>query len=292
MNNRAVVVLVWGMNPACLATSFAPFAGEWSVLDRIATFTTSRPETKAIALEVLERVALGRTAEIAARAEAQIGLAAGQLQRKEFQASTSRACAFRAIGKTAPPEAVDFLSKLKRAVIGPDGSLEMWRAAQIARNDVQLRRIADPQLKTEFLESLITRTETRDSLLAWAVDKLCDSGAIRSLPEIRQAIRRRLNGKRDEEDIRFCEGKIQVISSNPDRIKALSSVLRTESTPEYDRLQRWSIYQLADEGNATADAELRRFAAEIGRVPASSPQRLRLAFLKQLIETMLATRPR
>ncbi len=295
MKNRAVLVVMFGMTRACLATSFPPFAGACAVLDRIAAATASRPETQATALEVLERVALGRTAEIAAGAEVQIGLAAGQLQRKEFQASTSRACAFRAIGKTALPEAVDFLSKLKRADIGPDGSLEMWRAAQIALQDALLRRITDRQLRIQFLESNLQNRNgaiSRGATAIWAVSELCDSGALISIPLIQRSIRAHWTGQYGEEEIRFCEARIQVVSRNPNRIKALASARRVESTPDDDKIQRWAIYQLANEGDATADAELRRFAAELGSVPGNSPQRLRLAFLRQLIETMLATRPK
>jgi hypothetical protein len=144
-----------------------------------------------------------------------------------------------------------------------------------------LARITDPQLKIEFLERIATG---RAPATHWAVEQLCNSGAFASRGIIQQSIRRSWPDEYGEDQIRFCEARMLVVSRDPDRVKALGSVLSVENVMEEDRVIRWAIYQLAEAHSPDAMAELDRFAGEVGKAPDSSPQKQRWSGFKQEIE--------
>lgn len=80
---------------------------------------------------------------------------------------------------------------------------------------------------------------------------------------------------------------MQVISRNPDRTKALGSVLSVEGGTEDDSLLTWAINQLFEMQSPKADAELKRFASEIEKLPNGSTQKQRLNGMKGEIERTL-----
>ncbi|MCC6367216.1 MAG: hypothetical protein IT165_27160 [Bryobacterales bacterium] len=276
---------------ACIASTPPPYALEKRILDRIFALSLNEDEIGRIAIDVLEKVALGRLSNIGPQTEARIGLVGGMLRRPEYGSATVRAHAFRKIGESSSPEALGFLTRVQQADVGPDSSQEIWPAVQIALTNARLSKIDDPRVKAEFLERTLTEEKVHyggGELAHWVVDKLCDSGATTSLVIIRQSIRSRISGPRGESEIRFCEARIEVVSRSPDRMKALSSVLRVDGDAE-EMLLRWAIYQLEEMHSPAADAELDRFATEIGKLPVSS-QRQRLEILKKRIESGLRER--
>jgi hypothetical protein len=290
MKYGMALLLSLGIPALSLARSLDPNAGYCARLDRIVA-TSSKSEIHAVGLVLLERVGLGRTGDISEEAEIQAGLAPGELRQIAFTWPGVRACAFQKVGETGLPEAVDFLTNLKRADIGEDNSQEIWSAALIALQDARLRRIADPQLRIEFLEAAVAGPRGgRGPVAWWAVNQLCDGGASKSIAIIQRSIRESWSGQRGEDQIRFCEARMQVVSSYPDRVKALASVLSAENGPEDDRLVRWAISQLAGMHTPNADAELNRFALEIGRLPTSSSPQQRFSIFKQEIDHILGSR--
>ena len=86
-----------------------------------------------------------------------------------------------------------------------------------------------------------------------------------------------MNGHRDEDEIAFCEARIQIVRRNPDRIKALASVLTLDNVAEDTRLKLWAICQLNEMHLAEADAELDRFARDISKLPEQSKMRQRMS---------------
>jgi hypothetical protein len=171
---------------------------------------------------------------------------------------------------------MDFLTRLQ-----PSDTWQVGPVAQEALADARLARITDPQLRIEFLEGIAT---DRAPATHWAVEQLCNSGALASRGIVQQSIRRSWPDKYGEDQIRFCEARMQVVSRYPDRAKALGSVLSVENIVDDDRLIRWAIYQLAEVDSPDATAVLDRFAGEIGKLPNSSPQKRRWSGFKQEIE--------
>jgi hypothetical protein len=220
--------------------------------------------------------------------ETRVGLKAGELREPDFKEPEVRACALRKIGETALDEAVDFLTKLKADDLGRDPSQTIWPAAQIALRDAQLRRIKDPTMMTEFLERTVTERHdaiSNSAVTGWAVNELCERGAESSLPVIEESIRGARSGQYAAEEVAFCRARIRVVRSNPDRAKALGSALvaSISAGSAEPRLVTWVIYQLNSMHSPSADAQLDRFAREVGDLPGASPTKLRLSAYRQQI---------
>jgi hypothetical protein len=284
----ALTLGAFGCMWICLAKTPPPFDFQCRLLDRVAEAARAASPARLDALEILERVATGRMDSASPELEARVGLKAEELRGPDFKDSTVRAHALRKIGETALDEAVDFLAGLNPGDIGPDPSQMAWPAAQIALRDAQLRRIADTHMKIEFLERTVTERHdavSNGAVTSWAVDELCDRGSQTSLPVIQQSIRSRRNGPRDEQEIEFCEARIRVVLSNPNWAKALGSALDVSSGAGFAerRLLGWVIDQLISMRSPSADAELDRFAREIGALPEGSPGKLSLSMYRQEI---------
>ena len=92
-----------------------------------------------------------------------------------------------------------------------------------------------------------------------------------------------MSGQRGEDEIQFCEIRIQVLHRNPNRVKALASVLSL-SNVEDTRLQLWAVYELDAMRSPEADAELDRFALAVKALPETSPARQRLGLPADMVQ--------
>jgi hypothetical protein len=209
MKWNIVLCLSFVMGGSCLATTQAPYASQCRLLDQVLSTIGSPSQTSSIALELLEQVALGRTSAISSGAEAQVGVPTGEFQKQEYNAPEVHACAFRAIGETDLQEAVNFLKNLKRADIGADTTEQIWPAVQDALANALLSQIAAPRLKLEFLERTV---RDREPAAHWAREQLCNSGALSSMPVVEKSIRQSWSGQYGEDEVRFCEARMQVVS--------------------------------------------------------------------------------
>jgi len=293
MKYRTILLTGLMFPSLCLASSPAPFNVEQAVLDRIATTAKSQPSASRIALETLERVVEGRAESISVVAESQLGLKPGELRRVEFKDATVRAYAVRKIGESNLSDALQYLRNLRQDHLPPDESQQVWPATQIALHEALLNRVPNSQSRIEFLENALTTEHdaiSNSAVATWAANELCDGGALSSLPVIQQSIRKRDPFPSGEEEMQFCEARIRVVTREPDRLKALSSVLRVDSGTQQQKLMFWAINQLASMHSNEADAELDRFADEIRRLPEGSPQKQQLFALSQSIHELHAQR--
>jgi hypothetical protein len=154
-------------------------------------------------------------------------------------------------------------------------------AVQIALRDAQLRRISNPLQQIEFLEK---PTEEKSAVQAWAVEQLCDRGSLPSLPVIQKSIRSRDSSQRGEDDILFCEARIQVIRSNSDRVKALGTILQTGQGRPSERLMFWAINQLILQHSPDADLVLDGYASQISKLPSGVPENKGLYAARDVIQ--------
>jgi hypothetical protein len=83
---------------------------------------------------------------------------------------------------------------------------------------------------------------------------------------------------------------MRVVASNPDRVKALASVLTVGGDAANGRLAGWAVNELNSMQTQPAEAELDRFAREIGELPEGSPTRARLGAYRQEILDFQAQR--
>ena len=272
-----------------LATTPASFFGERLLLDRVASAAERSQATSAKALEVLEQVALGRTRDISAQTQTELGMIKDELQKNEFNDPFVRAYAFHKLAETGLTEAVDFLTNLRREDIGPDNSQQIWPAAQVALQTALLKRTRDPQHQIEFLQRTLTSQlpDGRGAVAWWAVNELCDRGDLPSTAMIQEVIKAKWSDRYGDDQLRFCEARMHVISRDPDRVKALGSVLTVTNTEDDDQLIAWAISQLRTMGSPKAKDELRRFTSEITALPRGSLQQQRFDHFKQEVASAL-----
>jgi hypothetical protein len=136
-----------------------------------------------------------------------------------------------------------------------------------------------------MIEPLVLEKIDAVAVAIWAFNQLCDRGALASLPLIQRSVRASWSGQYGEDELTFCETRIQVLRRSPDRVKALGSVLNVDGA-EGTRLQLWAIYQLDSMHFPQADAELDRFAGEIGRLPERSMERQSLSLAEGIVRNI------
>ena len=292
MKRRTGLIVGLLITVVCRAQDLPLYLGETSLLDSIFALTGTPSQTAATALELLESVALGRTSTIRAGAESQVGLAPGVLRDPRFAQVSVRVHAIQRIGECGRPEALEFLQKLQRADLGEDTTQMIWPNARVALRNALLSRIADPQTKSEFLVKTLTEEGDGRGLTAyWAANLLCDHGVSMALPIIRRSFRNSWSGQHAEDAITFCETRMQVVSRDPDRVKALASVLTVDNGAVSDELIQWAVHQLDSMHSPSADAELDRFANELGKLREGSPQYGRFSLSRDELSRVRARRP-
>src|SRR6516164_8289941 len=118
---RGLKFLICFALPAlCLASTPDPRAAYCGVLDPLAKLAASQSQNGALALGVLERVALDHADEIGPDAAQKAGLPQFYLQGGHLKPLEAQECAIQKIGETGLPEAVEFLKTLDQADLGPD----------------------------------------------------------------------------------------------------------------------------------------------------------------------------
>ena len=290
MKHRANLFLILNIAALCRANEPSPYFREFARLDRIFALTGSHSQTGAMALELLQLVALGRTSAVPAGAETKVGLAPGELQQAIFAEASVRVYALQRIGECDLPEALEFLKNLKRVDLGEDTTQMIWPNSRVALTNALLHRIRDPEARTEFLVNALKQGEGRGLVVHWASQQLCDQGTSTALPLIGRSIRNNWPGPHGEEELAFCESRIKVVARDPDRVKALGSVL-TLDNPGSDRLIRWAVAQLDSMHSPSADAELDRFADQLGKLR-EGPQYERFGVFIDELRHVRAGRPK
>ncbi len=281
MKYETAILATVGIPVICSAMAIIG-AREHTILHRLGA-AVMKPQTKAIALDLLERVALGKRDDILPEWEVQVGLPAGTLAYKAFADTSNRCYALDQIGETGAPEAVEFLAQRTREDFEPDTTGSMWPAAQVALRVARLRGIADPQAQVQFIEQALASQlpDGRSRIALWAIDELCDRGVLTSMANIQHTLKSMWPGKHGEDELRFCETRIRVVNSNPDRVQALGSVLSTDASLADERLILWAIDQLQAMHSPKADREIKRFRTELGVLPQGSALYERWYGLKQ-----------
>ena len=226
-------------------------------------------------IRILEHAAEGRFEESDVAVVLGLGINRRDFVRLSFRSFDARAHAFRKIRETGLAEGLRYLSGVTVDDIGEDSTQQIWPAARIALHVALLNNIQEPDAKREFLQKTLTEKDTGfidGAVQNWALGELCDRWDRSALPAIREHIRKvYLGTPGEQEQIRSCEVRMDVVSRDPDRVKALASFLRLGDRPPDTVMLTWAIYQLAALHSAEANREISRFGAEIGLLPKDSP---------------------
>ena len=250
-------------------------AGQRRVLD--AVFNAAKPpaQNSRIALTLLEYIALGRTNRIEDGWERSVGRRDGELKDPVFENYALRGYAFRKIGECELPEALEFLTRLRRSDVQGEQADYLWNESQVGLTLAHLLRTPDPAQKVETLKAALKTPAS-----TWAMEELCNQGVLSALPDIQSLMRSYWSGERGKDFAAFCEDRMRVIARDPDRVKALSSVLgsfmRMTNTYEDRRLLDWAITQMEFVGSEEAERALASFQAEVDAILKSDPQALHM----------------
>ncbi len=271
----AILFVAWGVSPPAQATTPQQGTPQCRLLDQILAVAKSHPQAKQVILGVLEQIAEARVNDSARDLEVQVGLKPGDLRAPSFQSEPVRAYALSLIAEIDLPEALTYLQNFKRNNAPVGGPMMVWPAARIALHQALLNRIPEEPARVKFLENALNEqhdTWSDDRVSAWALNELCNRGSMDSLETIRTSVLKR-DSTHGQREIELCQERMEVISRNADRVKALGSFLSISSGFADKELLGWAINQLAALRSTAADAELKHFANEVDSLPENSPLR-------------------
>lgn len=251
----------------CSATSPPPFGGECNLVDRIYA-AVGNEATRHDAVEVLENVATGQFGlrDYAALSKMGINIDVSGGMRLSMGELIVRERALDHLGRSGLDVAERFLSGLTR-----QDSDQVWGAVQVALQRCRFTRITDSQARIDFLETTAKREQ--GNVGYWATEELCNRGIQSSLPVIKASIRRRLSGPPGDDEIAFCEDRMNWLATSGNRVQALSRALRAVKVGSDPKLPRWAAYQLIELDSPEADRALDRFGREVMALTARSPKR-------------------
>jgi hypothetical protein len=266
--------------------SLRPFAFELQTIDKVVRYAKDAKPASALAFAWLESVADGRPMVLDASDCRMLGVDAVQVAGLSLKDASVRAYALQVLGESRVPAAHEYLSRLTKDGLGRDDSQQVWPAARIAQLRSDLDLVPDPDGRNAFLEKILGERQdaiSNSAVASWAVELLCDSGARSALPSIRRSIRSREPFATGEAEIRFCEARIDVLSRDTDRSRALATALDLASANLDPHLMRWAVRQLTLLGSPFAVLELARFADSVGRLPDESSVKQSLEALREEI---------
>jgi hypothetical protein len=273
---------------AGLASTLSPIAQETAIVDRIFRATKSfGQEAEAFGLLVL--VTEGRSDEADSTTAGMIGLKLSDLKAPGLKMPAIRAYAASRIGDVNLPLALDYLSKQTRSDFASAESEPIWSALHTALYRARLNRIVDPGAQILFLESA---AKDGGFITRWATTELCDRGSQPSLLTIEDALRKLNPGSRAESELSACLAKIKILSRDPNPVRALASVLHTDSKFDDRGLELWAVRQLVKMSSPEADQALNRYRASINGLPDRSSEKQRLSVVDAQIDALLADRAR
>jgi hypothetical protein len=244
-------------------------------------------------IKTLEHAAEGRLEDADVALVLSLGIARGDFSPSAMRADGVRAHALRKLGESGLPEALRYLSAISPAESGTDYSHQVWSAARIALQVALLNNISTQQAKIAFLRKAMTlqnQGHPDGEVQVWAINELCDRGDLESLPAIKEWFMSAYSGATAERQaVQYCEERMRVVSSDPNRVNALASILRLGAQPPDAILTSWAILQLAALHSPEADREIARFGAEIALLPRDSPARQQLGVIEDGIRRIIAS---
>jgi hypothetical protein len=262
---------------AC-ATTVPGTAYPCEQLDRVVDQVKADPGRAPVAFELLKLVARGMPDKIDSDAAVRFGIEPERLLQPVYRDLSVRAHALRKIGQLGLPESLVYLEKLTPEDFDVErGQMyRVWPPARIALHEALLNQIPDEAGKIAFLERTVQQRHdagSNSAVKGWGRNQLCDRGASMSWNVIYQGIRFSTgNPVRFAEEVKFCEDRMRIVQSAPDRVTALASALRSTGQAFDRRLMTWAVTQLLDLRSPRADAVLDQVASEIDKL---DPERKR-----------------
>ena len=159
-----------------------------------------------------------------------------------------RAKAISTLGLEKPFEAEEFLRRLWN---GPEAHPKLKYVAHSAWLEVFLAQEHSVEEKTEVLREVIGRGCRWRSSIRAAIKEFGNLGAKHALNEIEQGLRCLVPSER-EEALWIAITKIELLSQEPDRFKALQKALEIEDPTTLKKVNVWAVQELGKLGSQEA----------------------------------------
>jgi hypothetical protein len=232
------------------------------VIDEVLAQARVDPARKQAALRFLRVVADGSATEIDGEMLLPFRIREEVVDLSDLSRDCARQLAYLAIGKLASPAAWEYLDATTESQFPEEERTVLWPTVRIARYEWKLAALPDTKQRVEFLVAILRARRENDFEWApegWALDELCVMGDIGSLAELEAAIHRNVAATQRAHTLRLCRDIAYLVSSQPDRVTALSSALQIDGTKFSEPLMTWVISELGRMRTAESRAALEGF---------------------------------
>ncbi|MCW5965164.1 MAG: hypothetical protein KIT83_14095 [Bryobacterales bacterium] len=244
---RVVVLLslaTGGLHATSEATCTVPCRQFRDLVD--ASRRDSAKEVQTLAF--LRLIAEGRSEEVTAGMAHFAGVHHPSVLRGAYKGTEIRIGAYRHIGYMGTAAAVEYLQQVTPSAFKVESfeRQDLWPEVQIALRDARRRMLPQAADAVRYLEAVLEEEGdwfSAGHVRSWAVNELCSRGALGSLPAVTKALRR-IGSSRLEERAQFCQEKMVVAASHPDRVRAISSALTIQNAQSNPELVRWAISEI------------------------------------------------
>jgi hypothetical protein len=179
--------------------------------------------------------------------------------------------AYRHIGYMGTAAAVEYLQQVTPSAFKVENfeRQELWPEVQIALRDARRRTQPNEADAVRYLEGVLEEEGdwlSGGRLLSWAMHELCNMGALGSLPAITEALRTK-HRSNVEQLTQFCQQKMVVVASHPDRVQALSSALTINNAQQNPELVRWAISEIYAARQAAGPGIVKAYLEQLEAIP-------------------------
>jgi hypothetical protein len=260
----------------CHAYEPGEFAAEYHALDRVAGAALRSPAELPRVVAVLASVLLGKPSDTIGDFRQLTGLGTDGMARLHLAEAESRCYAAEKLGETGSQPASEILSKFRLEDAPSDRRYYLLGCVTVGLKEIGERAAGDnAEDKIRFARGVLNehsyKGDVEDSVYRWAINRLCDLGSSSDFPLIESSMNAIHNDWWGKSELEFCRDRIAVLARDPDRTKALGTVLLPAGHVEDSRIHGWAIYQLLAMHSADGDRALARYFAEVDKLDRDNP---------------------
>jgi hypothetical protein len=223
---------------------------------------------------VLGSVLLGTSSDTIGDFRQLTGLGADGIARLHLAEAESRCYAAEKLGETGSQSASEILSKFRLEDAPSDRRCYLLGCVNVGLLESRLHDKGSQeriQLARTVLNGRSYRGEVEGVGFRWAMQSLCDLGSGEDYPLVEIKMAAEGNDWWAKPELEFCRDRIAVLARDPDRTKALGTVLLPVGHAEDQRIHGWAISQLVAMHAADADRALARYFAEVDKLDRDNP---------------------
>lgn len=256
------------------AVSLAPCTGACQQFQALVDSSTGDSAKEMQTLAFLRLIAEDRGEELTDEMAHFAGFHGPSVREGRYQDPLIRIGAYRHIGYMGTAAAVEFLQQVTPSAFKVENfeRQDLWPEVQIALRDARRRMLPQAADAVRYLEGVLEEEGdwfSAGHVRSWAVNELCSMGALGSLQAVRKALRR-IGSSRLEERVQFCQERMVVAASHPDRVRAMSSALTIQNAQSNPELVRWAISEIRSTRDPARLTILNAYFDQLEAIPANT----------------------